>query len=58
MSLEFEHSFPQVWMCKKHTSVLHSSIESEAISSVAGLRMDGVPALHLWDLVIKVSLFF
>ena len=29
------------WMCKKQTSVSHSSTESEVISLDAGLRMDG-----------------
>ena len=33
------------WMCKKETSVSHSSTESEIISLDAGLRMDG--NLHL-----------
>ena len=28
------------WMCKKQTSVSHSSTETEAISSVSGLRID------------------
>ena len=42
------------WMCKKQTSVSHSSTEAEIISLDAGLRMDGVPALTLWDLEIKV----
>ena len=41
-------------MCKKQTSVSHSSTESEIISLDAGLRMDGFPALDLWDLVIEV----
>ena len=41
-------------MCKKQTSVCHSSTESEIISCDAGLRMDGLPALDLWDLVIEV----
>ena len=45
---------PMSWMCKKQTSVSHSSTESEIISLVAGLRMDGSPALDLWDLVIEV----
>ena len=40
------HTFvPRSWMCKKHTSVSHSSIEAESISLDAGLRMDGIPAL-------------
>ena len=41
-------------MSKKQTSVSHSSTETEIISLDAGLRMDGVPALDLWDLVIEV----
>ena len=49
------HTFvPISWMCKKQTSVSHSSTESEIISLNAGLRMDGIPALDLWDLVIDV----
>ena len=41
-------------MCKKQTSVSHSSTEAEIISLDAGLRMDGIPGLDLWDLVIEV----
>ena len=41
-------------MCKKQTSVSHSSTESEIISLDAGLRMDGIPALDLWDLIVAV----
>ena len=41
-------------MCKKQTSVTHGSTEAEIISLDAGLRMDGIPALDLWDLVIEV----
>ena len=41
-------------MCKKQTSVSHSSTEAEIISLDAGLRMDGIPALALWDLVIEI----
>ena len=44
------HTFvPISWMCKKQTSVSHSSTEAEIISLDAGLRMDGIPALTLWD---------
>ena len=42
------------WMCKKQTSVSHSSTESEIISLDAGLRLDGIPALDLWDLIVSV----
>ena len=49
------HTFvPISWMCKKQTSVSHSSTESEIISLDAGLRLDGIPALDLWDLIISV----
>ena len=41
-------------MCKKQISVSHSSTESEIISLDAGLRMDGLLALDLWDKVIEV----
>ena len=44
------HKFvPISWMCKKQTSVSHSSTESSIISLDAGLRLDGIPALDLWD---------
>ena len=45
---------PISWMCKKQTSVSHSSTESEIISLDAGLRLDGIPALDLWDLIVSV----
>ena len=49
------HTFvPIRWMCKKQTSVSHSSTESEIISLDAGLRMDGIPSLDLWDLIVAV----
>ena len=49
------HTFvPISWMCKKQTSVPHSSTESEIISLDAGLRLDGLPALELWDLIVSV----
>ena len=41
-------------MCKKQTSVSHSSTESEIISLDAGLRLDGIPALDFWDLIVLV----
>ena len=47
------HTFVSIsWMCKKQTSVWHSSTESEIISLDAGLRMDGIPALDLWDPIV------
>ena len=45
---------PSSPMCKKQTSVSHSSTESEIISLDAGLRFDGIPALDSWDLIVLV----
>ena len=49
------HTFvPMSWMCKKQTAVSHSSTESEIISLDTGLRLDGLLALELWDLIVFV----
>ena len=49
------HTFvPICWMCKKQTAVSHSSTESEIISLDTGLRLDCLPALELWDLIVSV----
>ena len=49
------HTFvPISSMCKKQTSVSQSSTESEIISLDEGSRMDGIPTLDFWDLVIDV----
>ena len=45
---------PVSWMCKKQTAVSHSSTESEIISLDTGLRLDGLLALELWDLIVSV----
>ena len=45
---------PIFWRCQKQTSVSDSSTESEIISLDAGLRLDGFPALDLWDLIVSV----
>ena len=46
---------PISWTCKKQTSVSHCSTEAEIISLDAGLRMEGIHALDLWDLVIQTK---
>ena len=49
------HTFvPISWMCKKQTAVSHSSTESKIISLDTGLRLDGLPALEPWDLIVSV----
>ena len=53
MFSEVIHLFQEVG-CKKQTSVSHSSTESEIISLDTGLRLDGLPALELWDLIVSV----
>ena len=45
---------PISWICKKQTAVSHSSTESEIISLDTGLKLDGLPALELWDLIVSV----
>ena len=52
--MEVIHFVPISWMCKKQTAVSHSSTESEIISLDTGLRLDGLPALELWDLIVSV----
>ena len=52
---DFARAFvPISWMLKKHSSVSHSSPESEVVSLDAGLRMDGILALDFWDVVIEL----
>ena len=49
------HTFvPISWMCKKQTLLSHNSTEAERISLDAGVRMDGTPALDLWNLIKEV----
>ena len=49
------HTFvPTSWMCNKHIAVSHSSTESEIISLDTGLRLEGLPALELRDLIDSV----
>ena len=44
---------PITWMCKKQGAVSHSSTEAEIIALDMGLRLDGMPAMTLWDLIIN-----
>ena len=49
------HTFvPISWMCKTQTAVSHSSTESEIVFLDTGLRLDGLLALALWDLIVSV----
>ena len=52
------HTFVQrSWMCKKQTSIFHSSTESEIISLDTGLTLDGLLVLELWDLIVLWKYF-
>ena len=52
--------FWKSYICSKKLDVqetnccFHSSTESEIISLDTGLRLDGLPALELWDLIVSV----
>ena len=50
------HTFvPISWTCKKQTSVSHTVQQNQKSSLLdAGLRLDGIPALDLWDLIVSV----
>ena len=45
---------PITWVCKKHGAISHSSTEAEVIALDAALRLEGLPALMLWDTVVEV----
>ena len=51
--LEVIHLF-QLDVQETNCCFAQRSTESEIISFDAGLRMDGIPALHLWDLIVTV----
>ena len=45
---------PITWVCKRQGAVSHSSTEAEVISLEAALRIDGLPCLMLWELILDV----
>ena len=45
---------PISWTCKMQAAVSRSSPEARIISLDAGLRLERVPSLDLWDMVIDV----
>ena len=42
------------WLCKKQGAISLSSSESEVIALDTGLRLEGIPALNLWDQVVEI----
>ena len=45
---------PINWVCKKQGAVSHSTAEADGVSLDAGVRMEAIPALLLWETVIDV----
>ena len=49
------HTFvPVSWFVKKQGATSHSSSEAEVIALDAAVRLEGVPSLALWELVVTV----
>lgn len=42
------------WVCKKQGAISHSSTEAEVIALEMVLRMEGIPALDPWELIVDV----
>ena len=45
---------PLAWLCKRQHAVSHSTTEAETISFDAGLRVEALPLLILWDIVLDI----
>jgi hypothetical protein len=45
---------PISWVCKKQGAISHSSTEAEVIALEASVRMEGIPALQLWQRVLEL----
>ena len=52
--LEVIRLFQSVGCVRNKLQFSHSSTESEIISLDVGVRLDGIPALDLWDLIVAV----
>ena len=48
------YNVPISLACKKQTAVSYASIDAEIISLDTRLRMEGIPALNLWDTIIYI----
>ena len=45
---------PIAWLCNRQGAASHSTAEAKVISMDACVRMQGLPALFLWDLAIDL----
>ena len=46
-------SFPLAWLSKRQTSTSRSTTESEVISLAHSVFSEGIPALALWEVLLK-----
>ena len=55
MAIAGPHTWvPLAWLCKKQTAVSHSSAEAEIIALDAGMRMEALPMMELWNTALDV----
>ena len=47
-------NIPLTWLCKKQTAVSYSSTESEIVALDTSIRVEGIPALGMFDCVLDV----
>ena len=45
--------FPLNGVSKKQTCVSHSTPEAEIVAANAAVRLEGLPALQLWDVILE-----
>ena len=48
--------FPLGWGSKKQTCASHSSVEAEIVALEAAVRVEGLPALDLWEKIFGRAL--
>ena len=44
--------FPLTWASRKQTIASHSSVEAEIVALASALRLEGIPALDLWEKIL------
>jgi hypothetical protein len=45
---------PITWLCMKQGAISHSSSETGVISSEVCLRVEGIPCLLLWEIILEI----
>jgi hypothetical protein len=44
---------PLIWLCKRQGAVSHSSAEAEVMALDMALRLDGIPTMGLWEIILN-----